>query len=168
MCMASGMWEKKSAMRQPSWMWFLGLGFSACTMSGNLMPSRMKNTCTESIGHQLQALQQDAHALSTLRCSTAAKSSKASFKQASRQIQGATEHQHDMEQLWEAHWEIVANQVPVALAGVELDLHGKPPGFRSPHHVALQQGRKMSCKSTLRQHGGMQPSTMSSPGYEIQ
>lgn len=44
MCMASGMWEKKSAMRQPSWMWFLGLGFSAWTMSGNLMPSRTKNT----------------------------------------------------------------------------------------------------------------------------
>ena len=44
MCMDSGMWEKKSAMRQFSWMWFLGLGFSACTMSGNLMPSRMKNT----------------------------------------------------------------------------------------------------------------------------
>lgn len=44
MCMDSGMWEKKSAMRQSSWRWFLGLGFSACTMSGNLMPSRMKNT----------------------------------------------------------------------------------------------------------------------------
>lgn len=44
MCMASGWCEKKSAMRQPSWMWFLGLGFSACTMSGNFMPSRTKKT----------------------------------------------------------------------------------------------------------------------------
>ena len=40
MCMASGWWEKKSMMRQPSWMWFLGLGFSACTMSGNFMPAQ--------------------------------------------------------------------------------------------------------------------------------
>jgi len=45
MCMLSGWCEKKSAMRQFSWMWFLGLGLSACTMSGNLMPSRTKNTC---------------------------------------------------------------------------------------------------------------------------
>ncbi len=44
MCMDSGMWEKKSMMRQPSWMCVFGLGFSACTMSGNFMPSRMKNT----------------------------------------------------------------------------------------------------------------------------
>ena len=29
MCMASGMWENMSAMRHPSWMWFLGLGLSA-------------------------------------------------------------------------------------------------------------------------------------------
>jgi hypothetical protein len=46
MCSASGWWLKKSAMRQPSWMWLLGLGFRQCTMSGNFMPSRMKNTCS--------------------------------------------------------------------------------------------------------------------------
>ena len=45
MCMLSGWCEKKSAIRQFSWMWFFGLGLSACTMSGNLMPSRTKNTC---------------------------------------------------------------------------------------------------------------------------
>ena len=45
MCMLSGWCEKKSAIRQFSWMWFLGFGFSACTMSGNLMPSRTKKTC---------------------------------------------------------------------------------------------------------------------------
>lgn len=44
MCRASGWWEKKSAMRHPSWMWDLGLGLRAWTMSGNFMPSRMKNT----------------------------------------------------------------------------------------------------------------------------
>lgn len=31
-------------MRQVSWMWFLGFGLKACTMSGNFMPSRMKKT----------------------------------------------------------------------------------------------------------------------------
>ena len=44
MCIASGTCEKKSAMRHPSWMWLTGLGLSACTMSGNFMPSRMKKT----------------------------------------------------------------------------------------------------------------------------
>ena len=44
MFMDSGMWEKKSMMRQPSWMCVFGFGFSACTMSGNFMPSRMKKT----------------------------------------------------------------------------------------------------------------------------
>lgn len=31
-------------MRHASWMWLLGLGLNACTMSGNFMPSRMKKT----------------------------------------------------------------------------------------------------------------------------
>jgi hypothetical protein len=50
--MASGWWEKKSAIRQPSWMWDLGLGFKECTMSGNCMPSRMKNTCSKGGGKE--------------------------------------------------------------------------------------------------------------------
>lgn len=43
MLIDSGTWLKKSMMRQASWMWLLGFGFSACTMSGNFIPSRMKN-----------------------------------------------------------------------------------------------------------------------------
>lgn len=39
-----GMLEGKGLSAVLTWMWFLGLGFSAWTMSGNFMPSRMKNT----------------------------------------------------------------------------------------------------------------------------
>ena len=46
----SGWCDRKSRMRQPSWMLVLGLGRSACTISGNWMPSRMKKTWT---GQQL-------------------------------------------------------------------------------------------------------------------
>ena len=42
----SGWWDKKSRMRQPSWMLVLGLGRRLCTKSTNWMPSLMKNTCS--------------------------------------------------------------------------------------------------------------------------
>jgi hypothetical protein len=37
-------------------MWFLGLGFRLCTMSGNFMPSRMKNTCSRARGRELHSV----------------------------------------------------------------------------------------------------------------
>ncbi len=40
----SGWWDRKSSTRQPSCTCFRGLGLRECTRSGNLMPSRMKNT----------------------------------------------------------------------------------------------------------------------------
>ncbi len=44
MCMDSGTCEKKSAMRQPSWMCDFGFHLRAWTMSGNFMPSLTKKT----------------------------------------------------------------------------------------------------------------------------
>lgn len=45
MCADSGWKDRKSRKRQASWMLLAGFGRSACTRSGNLKPSRMKNTC---------------------------------------------------------------------------------------------------------------------------
>ena len=54
MFMDSGTCEKKSMMRQPSWMWFLGFGLSAWTMSGNLMPSLQADVML--IRHETQTI----------------------------------------------------------------------------------------------------------------
>jgi len=138
MCMDSGMWEKKSMMRQPSWMCVFGLGFSACTMSGNFMPSRMKNTgkllptchmdrtvrrCNGGLllGCDLGTTQHTCHVLSM--------SDRARLP-SYRSYRGRTSTYGNSKHAAES---AIAHQIPVALPRVELD--------RKAARVAQRLGR---------------------------